>query len=106
MRYEIKETKDYFQLIRNVAPAFVSPKIIKVKDGFYIKDAIIGKCFLFHVEKDGERATVEVGKSGQVLQSKGPCNEVNQTSLWAINYLQQWGQAFPQISKTGERVDF
>lgn len=69
--------------------------------GGYAKNAVEGRCFLFHVEKYGEQASVEVnysyrfddsGKEAKqhslrVAQSRGPHNHLNKASKWAEKFF-------------------
>ena len=59
-------------------------------------EAIEGSAFIFHVEKDGESATVAVNAQGQVTQARGPLNERNRACKWATRVLRRWGRAMPQ----------
>jgi hypothetical protein len=63
--------------------------------GAYAQQAYDGNCYLFHAEKDNERATIEVSSTGKVRQSYGPCNCTNKCSEWAFKVLEKWGKSFP-----------
>lgn len=60
----------------------------------YASKAAEGGCFLFHVEKNGEKATIEVSREGNVVQAYGPCNTVNKASKWGAVELSKWGAGF------------
>jgi hypothetical protein len=62
----------------------------------YAEKAVNGFCFLFHVDHNGQSATVEVGPGGAVVQAKGPGNHENEASTWGRQVLTQWGKQFPQ----------
>lgn len=58
----------------------------------YARQAIAGRSFLFHIERNGEQATLEVacgydGKGLRVNQSRGPWNQINEASKWAEKYF-------------------
>lgn len=58
--------------------------------GNYISDAVEGKCFLFHVEYEGEKASVEIMLDGTIRQISGPCNKKNKACDWAKLALLSW----------------
>jgi hypothetical protein len=64
----------------------------------YAEWAVKGACFLFHVNCDGEEATIEVNNKGRVAQSSGPHNQKNRASRWGVHKLAVWGRGFPQES--------
>lgn len=53
----------------------------------YAKRAGDGECYLFHVEHEGEQASVEVSPSGFVAQSQGPRNSQNRATEWGERCL-------------------
>ena len=53
-----------------------------------------GKCFYFHVDFQGESATVEVGRSGALLEAYGPHNRINHASLQGRIWLERWSLGF------------
>lgn len=57
----------------------------------YAESAVLGKCYLFHVDHNGEEATVEVG-NGFVKQSYGPHNCRNSASKYGEVALSQWAK--------------
>jgi hypothetical protein len=61
----------------------------------YIDLAVLGNCFLFHVENQGEEATVEVGCEGRVRQAQGPRNQRNRAARWGKRMLNRWAAGFP-----------
>lgn len=62
----------------------------------YIPRAAKGKCFLFAIDFNGERATAEVSAEGKVIQSKGPHNRENEAATWGARVLSEWGNRFPR----------
>lgn len=52
--------------------------------------AVRGQAFLFHVEFQGERATVEVLSDGTISQSAGPRNSDNPAARWGAKKLRAW----------------
>jgi len=63
----------------------------------YSQNAIQGEVYLFHVDLDGDEASVMVDRNGKVLQSKGPCNAQNKASKWGALVLGEWGKSLMQI---------
>jgi hypothetical protein len=60
----------------------------------YARQASRGQCFLFHVEHEGEHASVEVSAQGYVAQSHGPQNKDNGASKWGKRKLNLWAKKF------------
>lgn len=58
----------------------------------YAASALKGDCYLFHVERDGETATVEVDRQGAVVQARGPGNTINAACRWSRRVLARWGR--------------
>ena len=58
----------------------------------YAKKAVRGECYLFHVEREGEGASVEVSPKGYVVQSQGKKNHQNKATAWGKKVLTQWGK--------------
>jgi hypothetical protein len=46
---------------------------------------------LFHVEYNGQRASVEVSRAGDVVEARGPCNEDNDAARYGAAILSRWG---------------
>ncbi|MHA2063258.1 MAG: PcfJ domain-containing protein [Candidatus Thorarchaeota archaeon] len=59
--------------------------------GGYAGRAVEGHCYLFHVEYDGEEATVEVDQFGTVRQGSGPKNTRNKAVDYGKKALTKWG---------------
>jgi hypothetical protein len=59
----------------------------------YCEQAVEGRCYLFHADYQGERASVEVSPSGYVIQARGPRNCHNKAVRWADQVLGQWGRS-------------
>ena len=58
----------------------------------YADRAVKGNRYLFHVDHNGEAASVEVDWFGQVLQASGPSNTRNGAADWGRQVLGQWGK--------------
>lgn len=58
----------------------------------YANQAVQGRSFLFHVERNGEHASVQVIR-GLVAQSYGPMNKPNDASRWAKRVLSPWAKS-------------
>ena len=61
----------------------------------YIPNAVEGRCYLFHVDYQGEAASLMVNQLGQVTQAGGPRNRRNRASAWGRRVLRTWGQRWP-----------
>lgn len=61
----------------------------------YAEEALCGWAFLFHIEHNGELATVMLNHAGGVVQAKGPRNEDNKAAAWGKRVLNRWGKQFP-----------
>jgi hypothetical protein len=70
----------------------------------YASYAVRGSSLLFHVEKDGEPATVEVSPRGHVVQAAGPRNHVNAAAKWGKRALSGWGKKFPKEARDASVV--
>ncbi len=57
-------------------------------------DAIKGRCFLFHVDYRGERASVEVSADGNIADAEGPRNTANAAVWWGPRTSEHGAQAF------------
>ena len=58
----------------------------------YAKGAVQGRSYLFHIERNGEHASVQVVR-GHVAQSYGPRNKINGASIWGERVLSSWAKA-------------
>lgn len=56
----------------------------------YYDKTIAGQSFIFHVDYEGEKATIEVNQYGQVVQSHGPYNQSNRAAWWGKTQLTQF----------------
>lgn len=56
--------------------------------GSYASKAAQGECYLFHVEYEGERATVEMSPRGYALQAYGPSNTKNGACEFGVKALE------------------
>jgi hypothetical protein len=56
----------------------------------YAGKAAAGGSYLFHVEHNGEMASVEVSPKGVVEQSSGPRNALNSAAVWGRQKLAAW----------------
>lgn len=65
----------------------------------YAKRAMEGECYLFHIEKDGEKASTMIDKDGKLVQSYGPRNCVNKASEWGGAVLGSWGGKLAEFLK-------
>ena len=71
--------------------------------GYYAERARDGECFLFHVEHEGEQASVEVSPCGFVVQAQGPSNSQNRATEWGRNVLGNWAVGMRDITKVAGR---
>lgn len=60
----------------------------------YADQAAKGRSFLFHVERNGVGATVEVKSDGFVSQAYGPHNRENGAARWGKRVLSEWAKEF------------
>lgn len=58
----------------------------------YAEKAVKGGCYLFHVDYNGEPASVEVSPDGYVLQSYGKRDVINEASEYAKKELSKWAK--------------
>jgi len=72
----------------------------------YADQAIRGQSFLFHVDYEGEMASVEVTPYGQVRQSHGPYNQSNKASKYGQKVLAQWARKFKPNNVVIENADY
>ena len=68
----------------------------------YAKNAIQGSVYLFHVEKDGEEASVRVTYNGEIPQAYGPRNCQNKASKWGSRVLRRWGISSRYLGSAGK----
>jgi hypothetical protein len=55
------------------------------------EDALHGRCYLFHIDHQGERASIEVSPEGGITQAQGPHNTDNVAVSWGAALLRAWG---------------
>jgi hypothetical protein len=65
----------------------------------YAESAVKGNCYLFHVNYDGEQASVEVNPSGFVNQSYGPKDTINKASEYGRKVLGSWARKLTTTNK-------
>lgn len=53
----------------------------------YATKALRGACYLFHVEYEGETASIEVAPSGEIVQAKGERNSYNTACIYGESVL-------------------
>jgi len=58
----------------------------------YAESAVKGHCYLFHVNYEGEQASVEVNPNGFVNQSYGPRDTINKASEHGRKVLGNWAK--------------
>jgi len=58
----------------------------------YATSALKGKCYLFHIEYGGEKASVEVKPQGYVGQAYGPKDVINRASIYGRKVLTKWAE--------------
>jgi hypothetical protein len=63
--------------------------------GSFARQATRGAAFVFHVERDGQCATVLVGHDGGIVDAGGPGNKRNAAERWGRRTLAYWGKDFP-----------
>lgn len=56
----------------------------------YVNKAMKGECYLFHVEVGNELATVEINKSGQIIQARGHSNSSNAATKWCTDHMMKF----------------
>ena len=64
--------------------------------GAYAKQAVDGRCFLFHIEYEGEMATAEVTWDGRLNQIHGPRNQYSPAEDYGRKVLREWIKDWPQ----------
>jgi hypothetical protein len=63
----------------------------------YSRSAVMGDCFLFHVEYQGEMASAEVLSNGRVNQIRGPHNHRNEACTYAERKLSEWVKSWRKV---------
>lgn len=73
----------------------------------YAQNAVKGYCYLFHIDYNGEMASVEVSPNGYISQSYGPKDTKNKASEYGKTELGKWAKKLGKSKtiKTGETVD-
>ena len=65
----------------------------------YVPEAIAGRCYLFHVDHEGDAATVMVQWDGAITEAAGPRNRRNEALPWGVGQLRQWAR-WLQLAET------
>ena len=68
----------------------------------HVPDVMRGVYYLFHVDHEGEAATVMVRRDGQIVDALGPRNRRNAASQWGERTLARWARGLR--SNVDERV--
>jgi len=68
----------------------------------YASKAVQGRSFLFHVDYEGERASIEIDWLGNVIQTQGPKNSKNAACDWGGRVLGKWGRGLRTRQLAGE----
>ena len=58
----------------------------------YVPEAIAGRCYLFHVEHEGDADPVMVQWDGAITEAAGPRNRRNEALPWGVGQLRQWAR--------------
>jgi hypothetical protein len=56
----------------------------------YAENAVRGRYYLFHVQNNGDYATVQMSPDGKVIQAHGPQNRRNGAVTWGSRVLNRW----------------
>jgi hypothetical protein len=67
----------------------------------YATPAVSGEHYLFHVEKNGSSATMQVSPSGEILQCLGPRNRSNYATNWAKKAVRPWSKELRRAFLSG-----
>ena len=94
----------YITFLRNVEEVHKEGALMHHCVAGYAGRAVQGSCHLFHVNYKKAEATVEVSRTGRVLQSRGPFNKVNAASKYGQAKLTEWAKQFP--APTMNKKDF
>jgi hypothetical protein len=70
--------------------------------GSLADQAVSGSCYLFHVEYQGECASVQVSRFGEVIQSYGPKNMINSASDYGRRVLGRWGGSLRKAARMSQ----
>lgn len=75
----------------------------------YKYQTINGNSFIFHVDKDGDMATIEISREGDLIQAQGIHNrkysvlnpkKTNAAILYGRRILSAWGRNFPEYNNS------
>ena len=69
----------------------------------YIEYALTGRCYLFHIEREGEGATVMVTRDEQMVEAQGPRNHRNAAAQWGEGTLKAWARGLRSVRTQRER---
>ena len=72
--------------------------------GSYARRAVQGGCFLFHVDYEGQCASVEVDPAGHIRQSRGPGNCKNEATKYAAAVLSKWSSCLSTSGQSASRM--
>lgn len=78
------------RFLASVQDVYNEHRVMKHCIDTYSKDAVLGNCYLFHIDYKGEMATAEVSASGVVKQIRGPHNNMNDACTYAGEVLKEW----------------
>lgn len=82
---------DGVQFLSDVEQIYIESEKMDHCIGYYARRAVTGESFLFHVERRGVEASVEVTADGRVRQASGRYDESNEASRWGCRVLTEWG---------------
>lgn len=68
----------------------------------YAPSAVDGNSYLFHIDHNGELASVEVKPWGEVAQAQGPHNQANAATRWGARALRGWAAEIKAMHERGE----
>ena len=63
-----------------------------------VPNALNGHYFLFHIEHDGESATVMIRRDGRMVEAQGPRNRQNGASRWGERRLADWARSLRSVA--------
>nr|WP_286178136.1 PcfJ domain-containing protein [Rhodopirellula sp. JC639] len=87
------------QFLSNVGDVLSEGNRMQHCIGGYAGRAVLGHCFLFHVDHAGESASVEIDQTGRIRQACGPKNQSNQATKYATRVLATWAGGFPNAGR-------